>query len=385
MRVNRRELLLVIGTGATAALLGACEKVTPTVVAPATPVTPATAAPAADAAWQALLKDAQVEKTVVLRGPPTAAVRTSMTKAFQDAFGIEVQYSGGPSSEAVTQFANERAAGIYSTDVILAGADSMYSGLYAGHMLDPIAPVLVNPSAVDVAKWPGGKHVYMDPEQRFILRINNYSTPLLQVNTQIIDPGTIKSWHDLLKPEYTGRIASFDPRSSGAGLSAATYLATELGDAYVSHLYVDQKPTFSRDHRQLADWLARGTYPLVLALRDVEFQQIKSDGFPVALLRNPPEAAGFVSAGSGLIGLLNKAPHPHAAGVMVNWLASKDGMEVWSRAQSIPPIRTDIDMAAYPAEEVVDPTTSTYFDSYGWDYVTKDRDGMAKHLQELLK
>jgi hypothetical protein len=59
-------------------------------------------------------------------------------------------------------------------------------------------------------------------------------------------------------------------------------------------------------------------------------------------------------------------------------------MDVWSRAQSIPPIRTDIDLAGYPPEEVVDPSVTTYFDSYGWEYVTGDRDRMAKHLQQLL-
>jgi ABC-type Fe3+ transport system substrate-binding protein len=133
----------------------------------------------------------------------------------------------------------------------------------------------------------------------------------------------------------------------------------------------------------LADWLARGTYPVALALRDVEFQQVKRDGFPVELVQNPPEAPGFVSAGFGLLALLNKAPHPNAARVLVNWLASKQGMEVWSRAQYIPPIRTDIDTSPYPALALTDPN-ATYFDSYGWEYVVKDRDQMMKRLQKAL-
>ena len=43
---------------------------------------------------------------------------------------------------------------------------------------------------------------------------------------------------------------------SGAGISTASYLRHALGDDYTRRLYVDQKPVFTRDHRELADWLA---------------------------------------------------------------------------------------------------------------------------------
>ena len=306
-----------------------------------------------------------------------------MASRFKQQFGIDIDYSGGPTSDAVNQFRTERQAGVYSTDVILSGADSMYTGLYAGKMLDPIEPLLVHPDAVDATHWPGGKHVYMDPEGQLILRINTYSTPLIQINTQRVQPEAITSWYDLLKPEYTGKLATFDPTSSGAGLSAATYLSTTLGEDYVTRLFRDQQVTRSRDHRQLADWLARGTYAVVLALRDVEFQQVKNDGFAVELLHNPPEAPGFVSAGFGLLALVNHAPHPNAARVLVNWLATNEGMDIWSRAQGIPPVRTDLDTSPYPADELIDPSAS-YLDSYGWDYVIKDRDQQMKRLQQVL-
>jgi ABC-type Fe3+ transport system substrate-binding protein len=36
-----------------------------------------------------------------------------------------------------------------------------------------------------------------------------------------------------------------------------------------------------------------------------------------------------VSAGTGVLGLINRAPHPNALRVFVNWLLSKEGQEVW--------------------------------------------------------
>ena len=88
-------------------------------------------------------------------------------------------------------------------------------------------------------------------------------------------------------------------------------------------------------------------------------------------------------ATTGLLALVNHAPHPNAARVLVNWLASREGMDVWSRAQGIPPVRTDLDTSPYPADELIDPSAS-YLDSYGWDYVIKDRDQQMKRLQQVL-
>jgi len=91
-----RRRVLVLGL-ATTGLLAACQS-----AAPASP----TAAPArtqpTEPAWEALVKAAQVENTVVLRGPPTGAVRTNVPKAFKEAFGIDVQYTGGSSAAVVT-------------------------------------------------------------------------------------------------------------------------------------------------------------------------------------------------------------------------------------------------------------------------------------------
>jgi hypothetical protein len=117
---RRRLLLLGFGFAATG-LLAACQSATPAASTsppaaadtpaptarlsqPSAPNAAAALAPASagsDAAWQSLVQAAQAEKTVVLRGPPTAAVRTNLPKAFKDAFAIDVQYTGGPSGDVI--------------------------------------------------------------------------------------------------------------------------------------------------------------------------------------------------------------------------------------------------------------------------------------------
>src|SRR5262249_20148880 len=120
------------------------------------------------------------------------------------------------------------------------------------------------------------------------------------------------------------------------------------------------------------------------SLRETEFAQIAQDGFPVAVVPHPPEAPGHVTAGFGLLALVNDAPHPNAARVFANWIASREGMAVWSKAQKIVPVRTDVD-ASYAKEQVPDPTVTDYFDSFGWDFVVRDRQAVMEDLRRLLR
>jgi iron(III) transport system substrate-binding protein len=347
------------------------------------PTTAPASSNGASSDWDALVAAAKKEGKVVVKGPPTAAVRTDVAAAFKQRFGIDMDYAGGQSGDAVTQLATERKSGQYSTDAILAGADTMYGQIYGQKMLDPMPPALDLPDARDASKWPDGKLWFMDPDSQYVLRLNNGVTNSLQINTDIIKPGSITSWKDLLKPEYAGKIASFDPSVSGAGLSDASYLIKQLGFDYVKQLFVGQKVAFSRDHRELADWLARGKYPIVISLREVEFHKLQQDKFPVAYILDPSDANGYVSAGFGLLGLMNSAPHPNAAKVFVNWLASKDGMDVWSRAEGIVPARTDVDKTPYAKEQLPEAGRS-YFDSFGWDWVLNERKQTMQQLQQLL-
>ena len=61
--------------------------------------------------------------------------------------------------------------------------------------------------------------------------------------------------------------------------------------------------------------------------------------------------------------LLDRAPHPNAARVFVNWMASREGLEVYARAYGHSTTRNDIDETSFlTAEEIPRPGVN-YFDS----------------------
>ena len=65
--------------------------------------------------------------------------------------------------------------------------------------------------------------------------------------------------------------------------------------------------------------------------REREPREAKQQGLPVDLLDIVKDAVALASQG-GTIGLANRAPHPNAASVFVNWLLSREGQMVAQKA-----------------------------------------------------
>ena len=331
-----------------------------------------------EAKWKELLAAAQKEGRVVVTGSPTPAVRRDLPAAFKKRFGITLEYLGGR-AEIVERLRMERRAGFTTIDVFFSGVTTFVDILYPEKMLDPVKPALLLPEVTDPSKWKKGKLWFMDPDDKYVLRLYNYvSAGGLAINTQVIKPGEIKSLRDLLDPKWKGKISAFDPRGRGPGSTEVIMFSRQFGEDFVRRLWVGQELVLSRDGRQLADWLARGTYPVSFArLSDVK--DMKDQGFPVDVLALPdaPEALGV---GNGLVGLINQSPHPNAARVFLNWIASREGVEILGRARGRPTTRNDIDESYAPPWEIPRPGVD-YFDTVDWDFNLKE----APKIDEFIK
>src|SRR5437868_324623 len=117
----------------------------------------------------------------------------------------------------------------------------------------------------DPQNWKDNKLKWVDPEQQYLLQTTEQMGSGITVNPDAIPPGTITSWRDLLKPEYKGKIAAFDPRLAGVGLALATYLYIQFGEDFIKPLYL-QQAILTGEERQLAEWVGRGVYPIGLGV-----------------------------------------------------------------------------------------------------------------------
>ena len=114
-------------------------------------------------------------------------------------------------------------------------------------------------------------------------------------------------------------------------------------------------------------------------------KRLQDEGFPVKSIYRLSDASGSLSAGSGgLIALVNNAPHPNAARVFVNWVASKEGLELMARAQLNATTRNDIDESFLSKEQIPVPGVN-YFDSYGWEFTVTHKEKARLRIKELLR
>jgi len=94
-----------------------------------------------------------------------------------------------------------------------------------------------------------------------------------------------------------------------------------------------QKVKATRNSRQLLEWVARGDYHIGLAYSSSIYEGLKGRGLPfeIQIADNMKEGCYF-TAGVASLGLVNRAPHPNAAKVFINWLLTKKTQTAWSRA-----------------------------------------------------
>jgi iron(III) transport system substrate-binding protein len=331
-----------------------------------------------------LVAAAKREGTVVVTGPAHPEVRQALPAAFKARFGLDLEYIGGPASAAAAKLRAERSAGLYTVDVTLAGIQTMATILYKEKLLDPVKPLLILPEVLDGSKWKKGKLWFMDPEQRYVLRLFSTESEEFSINTAKVKPESLRSARDLLDPKWKGKIATHDPTVPGTGSNQAARFYVQFGEEFVKKLYVDQKPMMSRDERQLTDWLLRGTYPIVFGVDDAKIEEMRKEGMPVMAITNLPDLPGTVAVGNGLVGLFKNAPHPNAAKLFINWLASKEGLEVYARAVKWSPTRNDIDERSFvPAESIPQPGVE-YFDLSDWEFTVTKKQKARQRVKALL-
>jgi iron(III) transport system substrate-binding protein len=322
----------------------------------------------AKAKWDGLIAAAKSEgKLTMTVGPGGGAqARQVLPPAFKEDFGIDVEVLVSPSTQMVSRLKLEQSSGLHTMDIAIGGSDTMYLSLYGDKLIDPVKPLLVHPEALNGANWFSGKPWFMDPEQEFILRLSNGVTGQPVANTKMVNLAELTTNADLLKPQFKGKLAGFDPTINGSGAQHAVVLQVKLGIDYVKKLYVDQQVAKTQDNRQLADWVGRGNYPIAVAMNATNLEQLKQDGLPVKELIFS-DALRYVTAGSGLMALLKSAPHPNAAQLFLNWMALPKAQIAYNKAvQMVSPLTTVT--SDWAPDYVIPKKGVDYLDLYDWDY-----------------
>ncbi len=350
-------------------------------------LTPGAQAQSADwrKTWDETLAAAKKEGKVVVLGQPSPAMRNEILPKFTERFGIKVEHVAGRSSEIVGRLRSERGSGIYSIDVFMSNANTSINVLYGEKMLDPLKPLLLLPEVTDGSKWKRGEPWFGDPEKQYLLILFSSVDSLLFVNRDYVKPEEMRSAQDLLNPKWKGKIATENPSGAGgSGLQSAVHFYTQLGAEFVKKLYVDQGTVVQRDRRILTDWMARGSHPICLTCHVDDARELIKEGFKLEEIFELQGIKNRITPTPSLLSVANKAPHPNAARVFVNWMASKEALELYSREAQAATLRTDVDESFLDPRIIPKPGVQ-YVDNTDLTWVAKGQKEAGDKVRELLK
>jgi len=291
--------------------------------------------------WDKMVEAANKEGKVVVSIPTSAELRKQFESAFHAAFpGIELELNVGRGGANINKIVEEHNAGVHRVDLHIGGTVSIITGLLGQNLLEPIMPMMMLSEVKDPRNWWGG-HLWADHAKRDVYSFTAYMTETAWYNSTLVRPEEIASYDDLLNPKWKGKIAILDPRTAGSGESTWAFLWKIKGEPFLTKLAA-QDMLVGRNLRQLAEAVARGKCALSIGLSYYSYLPFVKAGLPVKPIRAIKEGF-YASTGSGNVVVIKDAPHSNAAKVFLNWLLSKEGQAVFSRALGQPTRRLDVD------------------------------------------
>lgn len=293
--------------------------------------------------WEKVVEAAKKEGKLQIAGPRGAERRQALTETFTKRYGVQVEYLGVGGFELPPRVQIERRANVYLWDVFMVGTTTLLKGLKPVGALDPIEPALILPEVREAKHWRGGKLPFFDAN-RLGLALQQRAGQYLFVNTELVNPDEIRTWRDLLHPKWKGKIVvGRDPRVSGHGNATFKFFYTtgSLGPQFVRDL-AKQDLKLMRDDRMSAQWLGQGKYAICIC-SDLDTPKLIQAGLPIKLINGRQLKEGtYITSGNANVALTHRAAHPNAAKLYVNWILSKEGGDLFSRATGDVSSRADV-------------------------------------------
>lgn len=337
--------------------------------------------------WENVLAAAKKEGKVVVWTQAGSNVRQALVEGFEKAFpGIQVEFVGASGSKLAVRLLAERRAGVYSVDIFIHGTTTTLESLLPEKALDPIPPLLILPEAKDPSKWLHNRLDFADKEAKYNLAFfGSVKTPMA-INPDLVKPGEIRSYWDLMAPKWTGKLAMRDPTEAGPGLATATfwYAKSGLGKEFIRQLFSKQKVALSSNDRQLLEWLTQGRYAVLISPSETAATGLKAKGLRLEFVGAEELKEGsYLTAGNGSVALINRAPHPNAVKVYLNWLLTREAQTLAS--QMIGHVSRRLDVPRGHLEPSLIPKEGVeYQPNYKEEYV-RLRDEVLALLKEVLK
>jgi iron(III) transport system substrate-binding protein len=292
--------------------------------------------------WAKTLDAARHEGVVFVSGPPGPLQRQAFVTGWQKAFpDIKIEYTAVRGTQILPNVVRERQSGLYNWDIIIASTDPTVFILPPINALAPLRDALIDPDVFDDKKWNGGfGEGFVDSAQKYFYSPMGLAAMNLgYVNRECVSDEAFNKSEDLKKPEFKGKVVTYDPLQPGIGSRNIWRLSVDKGMDWLKDLFQNHGVVFSRDYRQETEWLVGCRMPIALGIPQDPISQMQTQGIgkKLQVLSGP---AFFGDHGNGWaggnenLGIYNNAPHPNAAKLFVNWYLSQEGQQLYATLNS---------------------------------------------------
>jgi ABC-type Fe3+ transport system substrate-binding protein len=245
-----------------------------------------------------------------------------VSAAFEKKYDIKVRAIRANSTEIAVKIINESRAGRPQSDVF-DGTSTVVPLKKEGYVLK----WLPDPAKAYPAR-------YKDPEGYWVA--NNLFFLAPGFNTGLVPSGSEpRSYRALLDPRWRGKMAWSTTTSSSGGPGFIGTVLTEMGEeqgmAYLRELAAQRIANVAGAAREVLDQVIAGEYWLGLQIFNHHAVISAKKGAPVDWIRMEP-----VTGTLSVISVHKDAPHPHAAKLLVDFIISREGQEIFRAAEYLP-------------------------------------------------
>jgi iron(III) transport system substrate-binding protein len=302
---------------------------------------PASAA-SADAEWEKIVEAGKKEGRVTIYGRLLSGPEgTILADAFKQKHGITVEFIAGAGSPMFSRIKEELKAGRPTAD-LYEGSQPWPGNIeregYFVNLKDKPLPSLKDPENVWlIDPW------FMSPDKNYLgTRFGDYGAHVAVNSNVISDADLPRNWTQFATdPRYKGKIGWVDPQTTqdiGTVWARHGYTGKGLTLENLWSIYNVQSPQLFANPVEATTAIGRGEVGLGTGTTSSLAPAVQA-GAPVKLVVFPDTP--IVSQGSA-IGIIKDTPNMNAALVFLNWVMSKEGMDLIARTNEARTIRTDV-------------------------------------------
>lgn len=314
-------------------------------------------------ARDAALAGARQEGALTLYTSMNEDVSTAVTKAFTAQFGIPVKVFRASSETVLQRALQEGKANQTNADAIETNFSEMVALVDEQQLSGYKGPALE--ALPQIAKFDGWN-------------ADRYNVFLPAWNTDIIKPGEEpRKWEDLADPKYKGRLQIELSDSDWFENLTKYWLDNGKSQAEVDTLWkgIAANATVAKGHATMIHLLAAGQTGIDAMNYTFESLLVQKDGAPVAFKGADGTTSVPAFPRPNGVGLVKKAPHPHAAWLFNDWLLGPDGQKVLVAQDQTP-------VTKVPGDDSLEGVTLVPFDV---ETLSKNAEEWGKKFDELLR